>query len=102
MKYAFGIGSVAMIFRTCFIKTGSANQKLMGGGDSQRQHGGGLRIFSFFLFKNKGNSAKHGLRCSVRVRSCFVCQSPEGGHCEHGNGPWSSMTGRRVATVSFS
>jgi hypothetical protein len=31
MKYATEMGSVAMIYIPCFIKTGSGIQKLMGG-----------------------------------------------------------------------
>jgi hypothetical protein len=39
MKYAAQMGSVAMIHIPSFIKTGSAIQNMMGGGDSHRQHG---------------------------------------------------------------
>jgi hypothetical protein len=53
MKYAFEMGSDAMIFIPSFIKTGSGVQKLMGGIHIQthRQHGNLISLHLFFYNK---------------------------------------------------
>jgi hypothetical protein len=56
MKYAVEMGSGATIFIPCFIKIGSSNQKLIGGGGLQTQHGDLISLLLFF--QNKESKLK--------------------------------------------
>jgi hypothetical protein len=49
MKYAVGLGSVAMIYIPSFINIGSGIQELIGVGDSQthREHGDFISLLHF-------------------------------------------------------
>jgi hypothetical protein len=53
MKYAFELGSSAMIYILSFIKIHSAFKNLTGGGDTQihRQHGDRINLFYFFKIR---------------------------------------------------
>jgi hypothetical protein len=53
MKYAVELGSGGMIYSyiPIFIKIGSNIQKLMGGGDTHRQHGDLISLLLFLYSK---------------------------------------------------
>jgi hypothetical protein len=53
MKYAFEMGSGAMIYIPRFMNIGSGIQKLMGAGDTQTQRQDGDRISLLSFFQNK-------------------------------------------------